>query len=111
MTRCCTDWLTEAGHGSAIGQTLTCPKCGQRWRLEDDGTSYGSWEIERVKGGDLKVGDRVLIECEVAEINQYGHAIARPVRESHWHVGDQQLWTWGGEHGAGINVPPSIRRL
>lgn len=45
---------------------------------------------------ELKVGDRVLIECEVYDDpDDYppgSHVHARPVGA--WNAGDQDVWTW-----------------
>lgn len=68
---------------------------------------------EGVKGGDLQVGDHVLIECEVIQIKgPFGnHAYAVPIKGSYWNLGDQTIWTWAGEHGAGVGTPPNIQRV
>lgn len=68
-------------------------------------------KITPVKGGDLKVGDQVVILCEVVEIDYWKHPIVLPVKDTHWNVGDQHLWTWGGEHGAGTTVGPTILKV
>lgn len=74
--------------------------------------------VQVVKGGELRPGDRVLVECVVKKIDNYDHPIAVPVEGNHWHLsphgrtcGYPHLWTWGGEYGAGIDSPAKINLL
>lgn len=59
-------------------------------------------QFEMINGGELKVGDRCIIEVEVT-----GRTVSGNVRVRHsgmdqpWQMGDQELWTWGGDYGSG----------
>lgn len=57
-----------------------------------------SEKAELVFPDDLKIGDRVLVECEVyddpAAYPPGAHLYVRPPRDSMWNASDQCLWTW-----------------
>lgn len=69
--------------------------------------------VEEIEPQELTPGDRILVEMEVvARVNPVpgtevrdieidgrkyvlDHVKARVPRESLWHLGDQEAWTWG----------------
>lgn len=55
-------------------------------------------QVKLVFPDELRVGDRVLVECVVTNYYVYGdpkyrHVHAQPCRN--WKAGDQKLWTYG----------------
>jgi hypothetical protein len=58
------------------------------------------FDVENVHGGELQVGDEVLLQAVVTELKAVGgrsgnHHVYLKLNERLFNLGDYYIWTWG----------------